>query len=143
MATHVSTRGLTAAIRAALAAHDAEQKSGRVRAIDSTDEAPLVAAVRRTLKLAQPSDIAATVRLHGGFVPGSYRYSAAGDIAEVTVDLRADTDRDDPSAPRWVVSVYRGRAAKRPHGNGEYVVCRLLRPGQSQGRLLDLSQKGG
>ncbi len=140
MATHVSTRGLTAAIRAALAAHDAEQKSGRVRAIDSTDEAPLVAAVRRTLKLAQPSDVTATVRLHGGFVPGSYRYSAAGDIAEVTVDLRADTYRDDPSAPRWEVNIDRGYAAKRPHARGDVLVCRLLRPGQSQGRLLDLSK---
>lgn len=138
----ISTRGLTAAIRAALAAHDNEQKSGRVRAITPADLSTLVAAVRRTLKLAQPSDVTATVRLHGGFVPSSYRYSAAGDLAEVTVDLRADADRDDASAVRWTVVVYRGRAAKRPHGRGDVLVARLLRPGQSQGRLVDLAQKG-
>ena len=135
----ISTRGMTAAIRAALAAHHDQQKKGRVRAITPADLSTLVAAVRRTVKLAAADDCTATVRLHGGFVPGSYRYSAAGDIAEVTVDLRADTYRDDPSAPRWEVNIDRGYAAKRPHGRGDVLVARLLRPGQSQGRLLDLS----
>lgn len=135
----ISTRGLTATVRAALAAHHDGHKPGRVRPIGPADERCLVAAVRRTLKLAAADDCTATVRLHGGFVPGSYRYSAAGDIAEVTIDLRADTDRDDPSAPRWEVNIDRGYAAKRPHGRGDVLVARLLRPGQSQGRLLDLS----
>ena len=136
----ISTRGLTAAIRAALAAHHASQKPGRVRAITPADLTGLVAAVRRTVKLAQPDDVSATVRLHGGFVPSSYRYAAAGDIAEVTVDLRPDRHRADASAARWTVVVYRGRAAKRPHGRGDVLIARLLRPGQSQGRLVDLSK---
>ena len=138
----ISTRGLTAAIKAALAAHHANQKPGRVRAVTPADLSTLVAAVRRVVKLAQSDDCTATVRLHGGFVPGSYRYTANGDIAEVSIDLRPDADRPDADAPRWVVSVNRGYAAKRPHGRGELVVARLLRPGQSQGRIVDLAQKG-
>jgi len=138
----ISTRGLTAALRAALVAHHDTQKPGRVRAVTPADLSTLVAAVRRTLKLAQPSDVTATVRLHGGFVPSNYRYSAAGDSAEVSIDLRPDADRPDPGAPRWVIAIDRGYASKRPFGRGELVVARLLRPGQSQGRLVDLSQKG-
>ncbi len=136
----LSTNGLTAAVRAALAAHHANQKPGRVRAITPSDLSTLVAAVRRTVKLAQPSDVTATVRLHGGFVATSYRYAAAGDIAEVTVDLRPDTDRPDASAPRWVIAIDRGYASKRPHGRGFVLVAHLLRPGQSQGRLLNLAR---
>jgi hypothetical protein len=108
--------------------------------VTPADLSTLVSAVRRTIKLAQPSDVTATVRLHGGFVPSSYRYAAAGDIASITIDLRPDADRPDPSAPRWQVIVDRGYASKRPHGRGDVLVCRLLRPGQSQGRLLDLSK---
>lgn len=135
----ISTSGLTADVRAALAAHDAEQKAGRVRDITPADLGGLVAAVRRVVKLAQPDDVTATVRLHGGFVPGSYRYSAAGDHAEVAIDLRPDADRPSPGAPRWVVRVYRGHAATRRYGQGDPLVSRLLRPGQSQGRIVSLS----
>ncbi len=137
-----STRGLTAAIRAALAAHHAEQKPGRVRAITPADLSTLVAAVRRTVKLAQPSDVTATVRLHGGFVANSYRYRPGGDHCVITIDLRPDTDRPDPGAPRWNIRVFRGYVFKRPFGRGDVLVARLLRPGQSQGRLLNLAQKG-
>jgi hypothetical protein len=135
----ISTRGLTAAIRAALAAHDDEQRPGRVRSVAPADLSTIVAAVRQVVKLAQPSDTTATVRLHGGFVANSYRYAAAGDLAEVGIDLRPDADRDDPSAPRWVIAIDRAHAAKRKHGQGDLVVARLLRPGQSQGRLVCLT----
>ena len=132
----ISTRGLTAAIRAALAAHHDGQKPGRVRDVTPADLSNILAAVRQVVKLAAADDCTATVRLHGGFVPNSYRYAAAGDIAEVTIDLRPDADRPDPSAPRWEVTIDRGYAAKRPHGRGDLMVARLLRPGQSQGRLV-------
>ena len=76
----------------------------------------------------QPDDVRLTARLHGGFVPGSYKGTAEADSVYVEVDVRTNT----------VVkaNVNRGFAQRRPHGNGAHIVVRLVREGQTDGRIV-------
>lgn len=72
-------------------------------------------------------DVTLRAVLYGGFVPNSYRYMADADVATVEIDLRTGEAR---------TSVARDHAQRRPHGKGSLLVLRLLREGQSQGRVL-------
>ena len=128
---NISTKGLTAAVRSALAAHDSENKSGRVRSIDSTDTAGIVQTIRRALRLRRPDDVELVITVHGGFVPNSYRYTPAGDRAEIRINLSAEVD-----GPRWKIAAWRGYAQKRSRGQGDYMIARLRRDGQPNGRIV-------
>jgi len=127
----ISTKGLTAAVRSALTAHDSENKPGRVRSIDITDTAGIVQEIRRGLRLRRSDDVEMVITVHGGFVPNSYRYSPAGDRCEIRINLSSEVD-----GPRWSVDAWRGHAQKRSRGQGEYMIARLRRDGQSNGRIV-------
>lgn len=75
-----------------------------------------------------PDDVRLTARLHGGFVPGSYKGTAEADSVYVEVDLRTTTVAK--------ATVTRGFAQRRPHGNGSHIVVRLAREGQTDGRVV-------
>ena len=128
---NISTKGLTAAVRSALTAHDSENKPGRVRSIDITDTAGIVQTIRRAFRLRRADDVELVITVHGGFVPNSYRYTPAGDCAEIRINLRSEVD-----GPRWSVDAWRGHAQKRSRGQGEYMVARLRRADQSKGRIV-------
>ena len=125
-----STNGLTRFVRAKLTEHDKGQKGGRVRSLCPGDTDSIVRTVRAALKLAQPDDVRVVVRAYGGILPNSYRYPAAGDALELTVDLTR------PGG--WEMLVSRGHAPKRSHGKGDLVTARLLRADQTMGRGVEL-----
>ena len=76
----------------------------------------------------QADDVRLTARLHGGFVPGSYKGTAEADSVYVEVDVRTNTVTK--------ATVTRGFAQRRPHGNGSHLVMRLAREGQVDGRVV-------
>ena len=125
-----STQGLTQFIRRRLTQHDESQPAGRVRSLCPGDTDSLVRAVRVALKVARPDDVRVVVQAYGGILPNSYRYPGAGDTLEISVDLT------NPKG--WWMSVSRGHAPKRPHGRGDLVTARLLRDGQTMGRMVTL-----
>jgi hypothetical protein len=124
------TNGLTRFVRAKLTEHNKGQKAGRVRSLCPGDTDSIVRAVRVALKVARPDDVRVVVRAYGGIVPNSYRYPAAGDTMELTVDLT------QPGG--WRMSVDRGHAPNRSHGRGDLVTARLLRDAQTMGRMVTL-----
>jgi hypothetical protein len=75
-----------------------------------------------------PDDVRITARLHGGFIPGSYKGTAEADSVYVEIDLRSNTVTK--------ANVARGFAQRRPHGNGSHIVVRLAREGQTDGRVV-------
>ena len=75
-----------------------------------------------------PDDVRLTARLHGGFIPGSYKGTAEADSVYVEIDLRSNTVTK--------ATVTRGFAQRRPHGNGAHLVMRLAREGQTDGRVV-------
>ena len=75
-----------------------------------------------------PDDVRLTARLHGGFVPGSYKGTAEADSVYVEVDVRTNTVTK--------ANVTRGFAQRRPHGNGAHFIVRLVREGQVDGRVV-------
>ena len=75
-----------------------------------------------------PDDVRLTARLHGGFVPGSYKGAAEADSVYVEVDARTNTVTK--------ATVTRGFAQRRPYGNGSHLVVRLVREGQTEGRVV-------
>jgi hypothetical protein len=126
----ISTAGLTAWCRAELARFDAAERTGRVRAIDSTDTEAIVKAARLAIRNSRPGDIEAVITVHGGFVATSYRYHAAGDRCVVRISLIAG------ASPRWSIDVARASAATRPYGEGDQIIARVRRHDQQYGRII-------
>lgn len=75
-----------------------------------------------------PDDVRLTARLHGGFVPNAYKGTAEADSVYVEVDTRTRTVTK--------ATVTRGFAQRRPYGNGSHFVVRLVREGQTDGRIV-------
>lgn len=129
--THiVSTAGLTADIRAKLAAVRATNPRATARVLGGGDINTIAAAVRRAIREAGPDDVAATVDAVGGVVPNGYARRggpAAADRVFVVVDLALGT---------WTVSAERGKARTAANGRGSWLVAHARRAGQTQGRRL-------
>jgi len=119
---------LSACLDALLAAVRARAPRASARTLTTSDIRDLVTAIGAVASSANADDVRLTARLHGGFVPGSYRGAAEADYAYVEIDLRTGT----------VVKMNVGRdyAQRRPHGRGEHLVLRLAREGQSDGRIV-------
>lgn len=111
---------------AALAATRKAAPRARERVLDESDLRALVEA----LAAAQPEadDVLLRGVVYGGFVPNGYRYRAEADVARVTVDLATGvTD----------VRVTRTDAPRRSHGRGSSLLVRLVRAGQTDGRIVN------
>lgn len=119
-----STSGLTAKIRRALRALNADHNPARVRSIDPRNAEYYARLARRVAGAVEDGDIAATLTAFGGIVPNSYRYRAAGDVLLITI-----------TADGYTVMATRGHAPKRPYGRGRRVTGRILKADQTIGRL--------
>ena len=119
---------LAASLDALLSAVRARAPRASARTLTASDLRDLVTAVGAVASSANPDDVRLVARLHGGFVPGSYRGMAEADYAHVEVDLTTGT----------VVRMNVGRdyAQRRPYGKGETLVLRLAREGQIDGRIV-------
>jgi hypothetical protein len=108
----------------------------RARTLDATDCAQTAfTALRSALKQAGPGDTLIQGRIYGGFVPNSYRYPAESDICWFWLDLDPTTGKPAKGA-RIRLEFSRARAQSRSHGKGEQVVTRIVREGQTDGRLV-------
>ena len=119
---------LAASLDALLSAVRATHSRARTRVLTAGDLRDLVTAIGAVASSANPDDVRLTARLHGGFVPGSYKGAADADSVYVEIDLRTG---DVTKA-----NVTRDYAQRRPHGKGEHLVLRLAREGQSDGRIV-------
>lgn len=119
---------LAATLDTALAALRFAYPRVSARVLTAGDLRDLVTAVGAVASSANPDDVRLVARLHGGFVPGSYRGAAEADYAYVEIDLR--------TGEVVKASVRRDYAQRRPHGRGEHRVLRLAREGQSDGRIV-------
>ena len=127
MKTNVSTRGLTAAIRQGLAKLRHEAPGAQMRLLDDDAVPAIVLAARKLLTYTTDKDVVAVVTAHGGFVPTGYGSSALADKVVVTLDLVAGS---------YEVSAIRAAAQARAFGEGEWLVRRIRRAGQSLGRMV-------
>ena len=123
----ISTKGLTREVREAIIKFNNSRRRGMVRAIAPEDTAAIVAAARLGLRLRREDDHTLTVKFSGGFIANSYKWRGTADRALLRMDLRAGT---------WEFCIARSPAERRPHGEGERLVVRLLRGDQTQGRLV-------
>lgn len=119
---------LAASLDALLSAVRATHSRARTRTLTTSDIRDLVTAVGAVASSANPDDVRLVARMHGGFIPGSYRGMAEADYAYVEVNLVTGT----------VVKMNVGRdyAQRRPYGKGEHLVLRLAREGQTDGRIV-------
>lgn len=92
-------------------------------------------ALRSALKQAGPGDILVRGRIYGGFVPNSYRYPAESDICYFWLDLDPATGKPAKGA-RIRFEFSRARAQSRSHGKGSEVITRIVREGQTDGRVV-------
>ena len=128
----VSTKGLTAKVRSALARHDrgSYEWTGRVRAISADDTARIVSAVHLGLSLARPEDHTLKVTLYGGFVANTYRRGGRADRFDLFL----------PLAPRDLseieIIVVRTSAQRRRYAEGAELVVRLMKGNQTTGRVV-------
>jgi 5-formyltetrahydrofolate cyclo-ligase len=123
----ISTNGLTARLRREIKRMRAAHPRSQQRSIEPTEAAGIAAEVRKLIRQAQPDDVAASLTLRGGYVPSSYKYQAESDEVFVHVDLTAGEIR---------VRAHRTWAQIRSHGVGSRQVNRLIREGQSTGRVV-------
>ena len=119
---------LASTLDTALATVRASAPRARTRVLTAGDLRDLVTAIGAVASSANADDVRLVARLHGGFVPGSYKGAADADSVYVEIDLATGT----------VVkaNVARGFAQRRPHGKGDTLVLRLAREGQSDGRIV-------
>ena len=92
-------------------------------------------ALRSALKQTQAGDVLVRGRIYGGFVPNSYGYGAESDVCWFWMDLDPATGKPAKGA-RIRLEFSRGRAQMRSHGKGAEVVTRIVREGQTDGRVV-------
>jgi hypothetical protein len=119
---------LAATLDTALTAVRARAPRASARTLTVGDLRDLVTAIGAVASSANADDVRLTARLHGGFVPGSYRGAAEADYAYVEINL--------VTGEVVKANVARDYAQRRPHGKGEHLVLRLAREGQSDGRIV-------
>lgn len=122
----ISTSGLTARIRTAISNSDTDKSL--VRSIDEDWARDIADAVRATLKRRTDADVEACVRVCGGFVANAYGYRPMADWMFVHVDLT--------SGAITVGNVTRASGCNRRFGRGNSIIGRLLKSGQTQGRVV-------
>lgn len=106
------------------------------RTLDATDCAQTAfTELRSALKQAGPGDVLVRGRIYGGFVPNSYGYGAESDVCWFWLDLDPATGKPAKGA-RIRLEFSRGRAQMRSHGKGAEVVTRIVREGQTDGRVV-------
>lgn len=97
------------------------------RVLYGDDLDTLIDAIATAAEQAAPDDVRIVARAHGGILPNSYKWAGDGDTAEVSVDLRTGA---------FVATLARKPAPKRPNGRGPWLVVRVLRDGQADGRIV-------
>ena len=123
----ISTKGLTAKLRAAIQANRCVHRRSKTRTID-LDWIPMIkSVVHESIKQASDYEVEVVVRAYGGFVPNSYRYTGHADRVVVTLDLKAGTID---------VSASRPRAPSRSYGRGSQITGRVSDTKGSDGRLV-------
>jgi len=91
--------------------------------------------LRSALKQAGPGDVLVRGRIYGGFVPNSYGYGAESDVCWFWLDLDPATGKPAKGA-RIQLEFSRLPAQMRSHGKGAEVVTRIVREGQTDGRVV-------
>ena len=118
-------------IRASLAAQLSDTRAAHPRAsarvLYGDDLAALVDSIRAAADQAAADDREIIARAWGGIVPNGYRGTAECDAAEVRVSLVTGAAS---------VNLARKPAPKRAHGRGSWLIVRLLRSGQVDGRIV-------
>ena len=114
----------------AAAAHSALRSEGAAstRMVDADEiEAAIRVHLTHARKARKDGAVAARSILHGGFIPGAYRYRARADRVEI----------EGFTASTLTVTATRADAQRRPHFNrAPHLVVRGVWPGQTQGRIL-------
>lgn len=98
--------------------------AGHKRKLDADDIATLVHAVRKARKAYPGLPVTGTVT--GGYVANSYRYSADADQAGLTIEANGTV----------YMEVSRYSTQRRPHGNGDRLYVRVIKPGQVNGSIV-------
>ena len=121
-----STAGLTQQIRQLLATIHAQNPRATARRIELEEAADIARAVRATIRAASPDDEDIVVRVYGGFVPNSARF---GDADYISILVKLGTDYR-------TMGGHRGPATRRKHGQGDTIIGRARKPGQTHGRIV-------
>ena len=115
---------------ATAAAADLDKRAGRAtaRRLDQDDIEQAIRAHLLAAKQARARDFDETVRttVHGGHVASTYQYVATSDRLDIFGDF----------ARSLSFVAIRGQAQKRPHGVGPWLLVRVRKPGQTQGRVV-------
>ncbi len=90
----------------------------------------VLAAHRDALKAAEPDDVAAKTHAFGGFVANSYNARGVVNGDRVNIETLIATGETT------VEAIWGPGSFRRPGGRGDWCVTRLLREGQSQGRVV-------
>ena len=122
----ISTNGLTSQIRTTIKNSDTNKTL--VRSIDESWAREIADALRAVLKQRTDADVEAVVRVCGGFVANSYNYRSMADWMFVSVDLTTGIIT--------VGDVTRAPGCNRKFGRGDSIIGRLLKAGQTQGRIV-------
>lgn len=125
--TKISTAGLTATLREAIATMRADNARALARMIEEDEAAQIARAVRAILRKRGDEHVHATLVVRGGYVPNSYGYSAQSDEVRVSVDLTAGVT---------TVIAERTHAQSRRNGCGPCMVGRLVRADQTVGTIV-------
>jgi hypothetical protein len=124
------TRGTTLdRLAATIASVLDTRRGGRVKArtLDIDDAHAALSAHVVTLRAAKEDDLTAVTRASGGFVPNSYNHPAAADFIRITTEIATGAT---------TIETGRKEAQRRSYGDGNRFVKRLVKAGQSQGRIV-------
>jgi len=123
-------RRIASLVTAAIDAMHASSPRARARRV--YDDGNVLRCAVVAWHMRQDDDVQVRAHEWGGFVPNSYGYTANSDYVEVVIAETADR-----SVVRVSVSASRRRAPSRSGGDGETMLCRLLREGQTLGRIIE------
>lgn len=133
MEVEMEIRGLNDA-RDLLATQLTRLKPDRPRALDAADvELALLLLQRAVDAYHDKETIGWRVTLHGGFLPNSYKWSAETDTLTIYAACVGMGGIEIANA-----TLYRNASCKRPHGRGSTQIVRIVKEGQSLGRVVSV-----
>tara|TARA_Y100001973_G_scaffold36868_1_gene55524 strand:- start:1112 stop:1489 length:378 start_codon:yes stop_codon:yes gene_type:complete len=121
----LTTNGLTRLLRHEIRQLRSSHPRARARIIEECEIADIASAARRAARQMKGNDSWIHVRVRGGYMPNSAKFSGESDRVDILID---ETGIE--------VSAKRGPSEKRAYGSGPWITVHTGAADQTQGRLV-------